>query len=113
MDEATKWIESKFLITGTKRAKLYSKAQMNEAYDAGVAAERERCAKKAEAERERIKHTSHVDGLGMGDQRREQTCDTIAAAIRGGEEGSESIEKGRKSFDDFDAALANLNKYES
>lgn len=44
--------------------------------------ERERCAKAADLEAERIKHTSHVDGLGMGDLAREDTAHRIAAAIR-------------------------------
>ena len=51
-----------------------------------VEGERERCARVAELEQERIKHTSHRDGLGMGDQQAEQVCNIIAAAIRAHED---------------------------
>ncbi len=47
-----------------------------------VAAAYERCAELADAEAERIKHTSHKDGLGMGDQYAEAACARIAATIR-------------------------------
>ncbi len=54
-------------------------------------AERERCAKLADAEAERIKHTSHKDGLGMGDSAKETVCHVLSAAIRGlGDEGETS-----------------------
>lgn len=49
------------------------------------AAERERCAKRCDDEAERIKHTSHKDGLGMGDSARESVCHVLATAIRKGE----------------------------
>ena len=47
-----------------------------------VAEERERCANIAESMREEILHTSHADGLGMGDLHKERACIDIAAAIR-------------------------------
>lgn len=51
----------------------------------GISDETARCAKVARDRAERIKHTSHKDGLGMGDQRSEKLCRDIAAAIeRGG-----------------------------
>ncbi len=42
----------------------------------------EEAAKVAEVEAERIRHTSHAEGLGMGDQLRESACLRLAAAIR-------------------------------
>jgi len=42
----------------------------------------EECIRIAEQESERIKHTSHADGLGMGNQAAEQACLRIANAIR-------------------------------
>ena len=42
----------------------------------------EHAARVDDAEAERIKHTSHADGLGMGRQCCEQTCKRNAAAIR-------------------------------
>ena len=54
------------------------------AHVAEVAAEsmRDRAAKVAELEAERLKHASHVDGLGMGFQAGEEISLSIAAAIR-------------------------------
>ena len=52
------------------------------AIDAEIAEEREAAAVLCEQTRERIKHTSHRDGLGMGDLSREALCDEISAAIR-------------------------------
>ncbi len=51
-------------------------------HEDGTAAAYERCAELADAEAERIKHTSHKDGLGMGDQYAETACARIAATIR-------------------------------
>ncbi len=45
--------------------------------------EREKCAMVCEGRAERIKHTSHRDGLGMGDLAQEQGCHDCAVAIRG------------------------------
>ena len=49
---------------------------------AAVLAERESCAVLLESEANRIKHTSHRDGLGMGHQAIEQALVYQAAAIR-------------------------------
>lgn len=46
------------------------------------AGEREACARAAEAEAERIKHTAHNDGLGMGWQPGEEVAYRIAAILR-------------------------------
>jgi hypothetical protein len=51
---------------------------IREAEDAAL----ERAAMVCVAERERIKHTSHRDGLGMGDLSREAECLGLATAIR-------------------------------
>ena len=50
-----------------------------------VLAERESCAVLLESEANRIKHTSHRDGLGMGHQAIEQALVYQAAAIRRGQ----------------------------
>jgi hypothetical protein len=44
--------------------------------------ERERCAAELERYAERIKHTSHLDGLGMGWQGGEQLCVLLAGHVR-------------------------------
>ena len=42
-------------------------AKVGAALDAATAKERERCAKRLDLLVERIKHSSHRDGIGMGD----------------------------------------------
>ena len=49
---------------------------------AGRAEERERCARLCDLHAERLKHTSHKDGLGMGDAARESVCHVLAARLR-------------------------------
>jgi len=57
-------------------------AGMGAAAEGARAEARESAAQAAELEAERIKHTSHVGGPGMGDEAAERACLRVAAEIR-------------------------------